>query len=73
MALLELITPVDKKLGAAETLEKATEALSAHRAWIKRRANQNSVSPAIDLEHGTSPISKPASWAIGTGPIQPGK
>lgn len=52
----------DRNLSVAETLEHATEALAAHRAWMRGRA-QNSVSPATQLD-APSPT---AAWAKGSG------
>jgi hypothetical protein len=57
------------KLNVAETLEHATEALAAHRAWMKKRASLNSVSPAAAplSEHTASLTVAPGTWALGSG------
>ena len=70
MATTALLT-VERKLSAAETLEHATEALAAHRAWMKRRA-QNSVSPGPGptlAQQGELSLreKRPATWAMGGG------
>lgn len=55
----------DMKLSVASTLEQATKALNAHRAWMRRRVGENSVSPDTLLE-GEDPEHKLATWAVGT-------
>ena len=68
-ALTGPLAALDRELSVAATLEQATKALAAHRAWMRRRVQDNKVFPDTLLE-GDSPEHGPASWAIGTLPSQ---
>lgn len=65
MATTAILTR-EKKLSVAETLDHATEALAAHRAWMKKRS-QNSVSPALTQQIEASLNKRPATWAVEGG------
>ena len=70
MATTVIVGSVERKLSVSETLEHATEALAAHRAWMKRRVVRNSVSPATHpKEESLSPKQVPR--VIADAPSQP--
>lgn len=66
----------DRKLSVAATLDQATKALAAHRAWMRRRVQQGPASSSSRLDTlppgdgGEGPERRPASWALGTVPTQ---
>ncbi len=59
--------PLGRKLDISETLEHATEALAAHRAWMMKRRVQNFVSMS-PLDEAT--VDRTA-WALGGAPLAP--
>ena len=62
----------DRKLSVAVTLEQATKALAAHRAWMRRRVQQGPASLDPPPDGGECPEQKDVSWALGITPPSQG-
>ncbi len=80
--LTKSIADMDNSLNVSDTLEQATKALAAHRAWMQKRTHvHNAVVPAPfsgppsseDAAAAATKKPKPLDWAVASSSLPKGK